>query len=63
MVQSGGVEEAVGGVDRWGAALVVTRRGSIGGPGRALCRQAIDLGIEVIELSLGDDGRALPGPT
>lgn len=56
VVCADGVEDAVGGMDRWGASLVVTRRGSGYGAYGAIGAEAEDLGIEHLELCRGDDG-------
>jgi len=59
VVQADGVQDAVGGVDRWGAELLVTRRGSGLGPHETLTAEARDLDVEVVELRLGDAGASL----
>ena len=63
VVCAGGVDDAVGGMDRWGAALAVTRRGACGGPTGELRAVASDLGVELLELRDGDCGQTLPPPS
>jgi len=57
-----GVEDAVAGIDRWGAAIAVHRRGATGGACGGLRDVAGDLGVALVELIDGDEGGSLPPP-